>query len=82
MRPFKGPRIDSMSFVGVYPWAMYNGPPFDVWPNFVDERTFFFDELGSELDIISATKILTFAAGFFVVCINFFRTLRACTRRA
>lgn len=66
-----------MPFVGVYPWAMYNSPPFDVCTNFVDELPFFFDELGSELDIISATKNLTFPVGFFVGCINFFRMLRA-----
>ena len=60
--------------MGVYPWAMYNSPPFDVCTNFVDELPFFFDELGSELDIISATKNLTFPVGFFVGCIDFFRS--------
>lgn len=62
---------------------MYNSRSFDVCTIFIDESLFLFDELRSELDIISSTEILTFAAGFFVFCIDFFRSrvrVRACAR--
>ena len=57
---------------------MYNSPRLDEERIFIDESLFFFDELRPKIDIISATEILTFEPGFFVVCIDLFRSRTSC----